>query len=462
MDILFYLLERLKQSKEVGIAGLGTFYKKKYPGSYNKEKQSFLPPKYKLYFKTDFIAENSFETYIAEKRNSSVESTQHAIKQFVAEINQKLELVHEAHLENIGRLYYTEHEGLSFEALEKFNYGSEFYGLPDIAETESSTKENHLQPVKADDNEIRNEQNQNPSDPNQTVNKEEEAEKLLPVIENIELDEVKDDFKRTLNQNEQTDNEENEVPEFIKEQHEAQPERFGHIPEPEEVKKYINLAEEEPIFEAPEFIKEQHTQYPNRFGNDPLINEDLAEEQKFSWPKIFTGIIILLIIGGITYFIKPDIFKQKEVVEMQLAPVIDTNTTAPIDTSKITLDSIAKTDSILKANQIERKTDTVNKTSIKPKALPVATKFQPAIVNSGQSTFDVIAASFRTTAKAEEFIKQMKAYGLDAKIVKLSGRMKKVSIASFKTEQEARAQRPLLSKKIKIKELDIIQINTTL
>jgi len=55
----------------------------------------------------------------------------------------------------------------------------------------------------------------------------------------------------------------------------------------------------------------------------------------------------------------------------------------------------------------------------------------------------------------------MEKYGLKAKIANLPGKLKKVSIASFKTEAEARTQRPELAKKIKIKELDIIQVNNT-
>jgi len=44
--------------------------------------------------------------------------------------------------------------------------------------------------------------------------------------------------------------------------------------------------------------------------------------------------------------------------------------------------------------------------------------------------------------------------------VPIEGPYKKVSIASFKTEKEALDARPELSKKIRIKELDIKQINT--
>ncbi|WP_421938722.1 SPOR domain-containing protein [Pedobacter sp.] len=484
MDILLYLSELLQQHKEVGITGLGTFYKKKFPGRYDKEKQSFLPPGYTLEFSPEVKEENILPEFITEKRNISAESANYYVAQFVEDTNKKLELEHEAVLENIGRLFFTEHEGLSFEPAKDINYGSEFYGLPTLSESETIAPE-----------------------PTQTTNEEEEVyeeiaeapaatpplekqEQVLPVIENIELDEVRDDLKNTLKHTEhpvevpesvkeqhqehpnqfghqpesEQAHQEKEVPEFIKEQHEEHPNRFGHQPESEVPKTYINLhdeVKEEPVIEAPEFIKEQHAEHPNRFGHDPIADYPQSEESNGMslWLKIAIAVLAVIILVAIAYLVKPELFQGNQPVEAPQTAVADSSI-VPVDSAKIKQDSIAKTDSILKANQVQKQAavDTVKKPVV-TKPAPVQQKEEKAIENTKNSTFDVIAASFQSEKKANEFIRQMKKYGIEAKIAKLPGRMKKISIASFPTEQEARKQRPELAKKINIKELDIIQIN---
>jgi nucleoid DNA-binding protein len=179
MDILLYLSELLQQSKEVGITGLGTFYKKKFPGRYDKEKQSFLPPGYTLQFSTEVREENTLVNFISTKRNISAESANYYISQWVEENNKKLELEHEAILENIGRLFYTEHEGLSFEPAKDVNYGSEFYGLPPLSESEPV--EEKFIPGKGEEDEIYEEIAEAPA----LKPDSEKKEQILPVIENI-------------------------------------------------------------------------------------------------------------------------------------------------------------------------------------------------------------------------------------------------------------------------------------
>ncbi|WP_231464877.1 MULTISPECIES: hypothetical protein [unclassified Pedobacter] len=477
MDILLYLSELLRQQNSIGITGLGTFYKKKFAGRYDKEKQSFLPPGYTLEFNKEVKDEALLVNYIAEKRNISKDSAAYYVSKFVEETNTKLEEEHEAELENIGRLYFTEHEGLSFEPSENVVLGSEYFGLPKVKETQPSEDnilkndqvsienlETEVEDINEDDK-VYDEIAEAP-----THHKEEiKTVHPSPEIENIELDEVKDDLKNTLSHSKSI--EEVEVPEFIKEQHEEHPNRFGHQPESEVPKTFINLeepetiADEEHIIEAPEFIKEQHAEHPNRFGHDPMIENVIAEEEKSIWPSIWIGLIVLVIAVGIIYFAKPEWFgSQKGAIADSTAVKPDTTEKIiAVDSSQLKQDSVAKTDSILKANQVENLIDSAKKTQtigIKPPSA-VKKEITTVVNNSASATFDVIAASFQSESKAKLFIKQMERYGLNAKIANLPGKLKKVSIASFKTEAEARTQRPLLAKKIKIKELDIIQVNNT-
>ncbi|WP_316806268.1 SPOR domain-containing protein [Pedobacter agri] len=474
MNILSYLLELLQQRKEVGISGLGTFYKKKSPGRYDKEKQSFLPPSYTLNFSSDVKPDQSLADYISAQRNISVESADYYISQFVDEVKQKLEEEHEADLENLGRLFFTEHEGLSFEAAKNINYGSEFYGLPPLAE--ASVEESEPAP-KNDDDEIYEEIAEAPSVPTEPK----ATAHIHPIIENIELDEVNDDLKNTLKHTEKPA-EEHDVPEFIKEQHathpnrfghtpedeeavkalqnehvpvpealveqhEENPERFGHTPESEVPKTYINLEEETPkeetVIEAPTFIKEQHAEHPNRFGHDPIINQTDQVEEKSLWPKILIAIFALLLIGVIIYFIKPDLFSRQTATTPSVpVPVVDSPKNE-IDTTKIKQDSIAKTDSILKANQVGvMKTDTAKaKTSVNTKQTPV--------VSPEKTMFHVIAVSYETEAAAQRYIAKVKKIGLNATIAKMEGKRKKVSIASFPTKDEATKQKDILQKRLK-------------
>jgi competence protein ComGC len=498
MNILLYLTELLQQHTTVGVAGVGTFSKKKFAGRYDKEKQSFLPPGYTLQFSPEVTETENLSTYISNKRNISKESTDYYIEQFAEEVSKKLETEHEAELENIGRLFYTEHSGLSFEPAKDINYGSEFFGLPSInEETPTIDQKNN-----SDDDDIYDEVGEAPSKDSFLTNDESKKVQNTPVIENIELDEVQDDLKNTLKhspkqpeiidvehevlntldsteaqndvhvsdtesrpETEQTpvylNLEEDskaelpitDAPEFIKEQHEEHPNRFGHQPESEHNSTYLSsneVAKEElPVLDAPEFIKEQHAEHPNRFGHDPIVHEEPLDEEATSiWPKIWIGVIILVIVAIILFFAKPDLFKSPKIESKQKA-VIDTVEVKKVDSNKLKQDSIAKTDSILKANQVIPKKDSVIK------------KTANIVSKTAITTFDVIGASYKTEKGAEKYIKIMKTKGYDAKIAKMSGPWKKVSIASFKTEKEAKEQKDILQKKLKGSGFYVQQINTT-
>jgi len=570
MDILSYLLELLQQRKEVGITGLGTFYKKKYPGRYDKEKQTFLPPGYTLQFSSDLTEEKALVDFIVAKRNISNESVNYYISQFVEDVNQKLELDHEVELENTGRLFFTE-QGLDFEPIKNINYGSEFYGLPSLPET---VTEDVKPDSPKEEEEVYDEIAEAPSAPSPFENKSYQA----PVIENVELDEVNDDLKNTLKHTEKSAAEITEAPEFIKEQHEEHPNRFGHAPEseveniaaeqhaieteeptetqeegantvegvdvpesvvtqheehpnrfghtpeseaenvaaeqsvmetpesgdaqeevkatentsltteaksaelpetvileserpgrfslrsePEEPKTYINLEDEakkeEPVIEAPEFIKEQHAEHPNRFGHDPIEHGNEARQGMSTWLMITIAVLALAVIAAITFLVKPELFTGETAEAVKPAKVIVDTPKVVVDTLKAKQDSIAKTDSILKANQVQKKADTVKK-EISKAAVKSATETpkENIVPKTGPSTFDVIAASYKTVAGAEKYIAIMKARGLNAKIANMAGPWKKVSIGSFKTQKEAEEQKEILQKKLKGKGFYVQQI----
>ncbi|RZL62121.1 MAG: SPOR domain-containing protein [Pedobacter sp.] len=490
MDILSYLLELLQQSKEVGITGLGTFYKKKFPGRYDKETQSFLPPSYALQFSSEVKNDEALINFVATKRNISVESASYYISQFVDEVKQKLEEEHEAELENVGRLFFTEHEGLSFEAAKNINYGSEFYGLPSLPEAAIDAPQTESSDVNEEVYDEIAEVPQAPAQPKETAH-------IHPIIENVELDEVQDDLRNTLKHTAKANEEVTDAPEFIKEQHaehpnrfghtpedeeavkaltndevevpesviqqhEENPNRFGHTPETEEEKTYINLEDEtpkaEPVIEAPEFIKEQHAEHPNRFGHDPIVEETYEEEKKSIWPKVILIIFGILLIGVILYFVKPDWFKQQAALQTTTPTAVIDSQKNEVDTLKAKQDSIARTDSILKANQVQQNPlDTAKKIVATTKNESPAPKTE-VVTDIKTTSFDVIVYASKNLAATKAYVANMKKNGYNAKIANMPGAWHKVSIASFKTQQEAETQKDILQKKLKGKGFYVQQI----
>ncbi|WP_343534137.1 hypothetical protein [Pedobacter sp.] len=130
MDILQYLIELLKTRKQIGIEGLGTFYKKKTPGRYDAETHSFLPPSYALEFSSDVLEHTNLSQYIQTKRGISEDSAKYFINQFVEEIHKGLQNG-EYVLENVGTLKQTANE-LSFTVNQNINIGFDFFALPAV------------------------------------------------------------------------------------------------------------------------------------------------------------------------------------------------------------------------------------------------------------------------------------------------------------------------------------------
>ncbi|WP_431294351.1 SPOR domain-containing protein [Pedobacter sp. P26] len=175
---------------------------------------------------------------------------------------------------------------------------------------------------------------------------------------------------------------------------------------------------------------------------------------------ITIAVLALAVIAAITFLVKPELFTGETAEALKPAPVIVDSPKVVVDTLKAKQDSIAKTDSILKANQLQKRTDTVKKEISKPAVKPAieTPKENNVVPKTGPSTFDVIAASYKTVAGAEKYIAIMKTRGLNAKIANMAGPWKKVSIGSFKTQKEAEEQKDILQKKLKGKGFYVQQI----
>jgi len=554
MDILAYALEFLQQRKTVAVKGLGSFHKKKFPGRYDRETKSFLPPGYTLQFSAEAREDDGLIDFIIEKRNVSKETATYFVTQFVEATHEMLETEHEVEYEDFGRLFFTEHEGLSFEPAQNITYGSEFYGFPEVKDLAFLREKPVTDEVK------HTEVAEAPAYVSTT-----QIEAQQPEIETIELDEVRDDLTKTLGNHPQTDfkpteadaskaepdgeniqtntpqqaetpeehvetvpvpqsvvdqHEENpyqfghtpeseeetttyhqleevtpapdfvqeqhaehpnrfghtpeaeeqhtivnrdelsvseekltESPAFIKQQHAEHPHRFGHTPEPEERRTIVNrdeLEEDENVIQSPAFIKQQHAEHPNRFGHDPMADQPEEIEKKSIWPKIFIIIGILLVIGAVIFLVKPDLFKPTDIEDTPEMGAMQ----VPIekeDPLKAKLDSIAKTDSILKANQVQ-----------KTKAPIQDTGKTSVNVNKtdGPKQYDIIIASYKFEKDAQAHIAKLKLKGIDAHIAKISGLRKSIGIGPYKDQNDALKEMEILEKKFKGKGYYVKQINT--
>lgn len=174
MDILQYLIELLKTRKQIGIEGLGTFYKKKTPGRYDAETHSFLPPSYALEFSSDVLEHTNLSQYIQTKRGISEDSAKYFISQFVKEVHKGLQNG-EYSFENLGTLQQTGNQ-LAFTANQDINIGFDFFALPTV-----TANVQHVEPT--------------PAAPQ--VEKPNEATKIQePAIEHVEVPEFEHEMAR--------------------------------------------------------------------------------------------------------------------------------------------------------------------------------------------------------------------------------------------------------------------------
>ena len=459
MDISKYLAKLVENRKEVGIPGLGTFYKKKSPGRYDTQSHSFVPPTFTLQFKTEVSEQSELAEYIHVDRNISVASANYFIGQYVEELQEKLKVFAEAEIGTVGKLVSTAGV-LSFVPASPLNSDTNFFGLPKLEEEGLATNE---QPATPTAEPVLQKPVEPPAVeiiPEPTVKEPviEEPVAVKPVeqlivSESLPVEQVK--------QNIPEPNVHVETPVAPVYQ---EPEVVTPIPveEPVYVSKLEsitneNLAIEENPGEDVEFVNPVAVGTDKNPGEiDPLfiINELVLEEEKNNFqrmaeevppePEAKTPLYLIVLLGFlgilvaflIIYFMFPtlssdfnnnydDSTKKKPLQEMQKPAEV----VKPIDT--IRTDTISKQDSALNVKSTAPITE---------------------VVDTVPATYEVIGSSPKRPIEAKQFIAEMKTkYWIRAKIVEqIPGRKMKISIGTFKTKKEADDSLPILSKKIGI------------
>ncbi len=293
MDILSYLTEIVKTRKEVGIPGLGTFYKRKSPGRYDADTHSFLPPSYVLDFTDELKEQVILRDFISKKGNIAADNATFYIEQFAREIKEQLDRGEKVQLGELGVLE-TGLDRFTFDPENKSNIGFDFYGMPDIKEIPLPAGDHPHQ-----DKPIADEKQQEPADKDEQqvyeeISEVQIAEKVRPAI--------------TI-----------ETPEGMEEEPVELP-----VPKTaENIWKFEEPAVPEPLYE-------------------PEINE--AHNGMPGYLKVILAVSVIIIAVIVAYMIKPELFKRPA------------NSNSPLDKANTLIvpgnkaDSAAYADSAARAN----------------------------------------------------------------------------------------------------------------
>ena len=136
MDIGFYIADLLKKQDEVSLPGLGSFVRRKIPGSYNQISNSFLPPSFEISFSSEILESDSLIEYISVKKNLSPSSAEYFVKKFTSGIFDILQTSEIAELNPLGVLRQ-KNEILTFETSTSIIISGNFFGLRQVSDLKS-------------------------------------------------------------------------------------------------------------------------------------------------------------------------------------------------------------------------------------------------------------------------------------------------------------------------------------
>ena len=135
MEIGLYIAELLGEQNEVSVVGLGTFFKERIAGTFDKQLKLYYPPSYRISFKENETSFSNLGHYISLKRGLSFSSSEELIKKYTDSIQDSLNNSDAVQINYLGSLY-KEHESLVFKSSESFDKSDNFYGLKPVNELE--------------------------------------------------------------------------------------------------------------------------------------------------------------------------------------------------------------------------------------------------------------------------------------------------------------------------------------
>lgn len=398
MDIQSYLLELIANHKTIGIKALGSLYKKKTPGRYDSETNSFLPPKHDIAFSTNVVDDTVLVDFISEKRNISIESADYYINEFVERIQAQLADDQHADFSPFGELKIVDGEIVLEPSSNDLNF--DFYGFPpvsaDVRERSSPETEKEEIPQDIADG---------PTPPSPLIETEQqESDQVEPLpMERSELNDI------------QTQNE-------LEERVDSE------------------TLSDQPVVGTATSITDPLWK-PTVIDRYEYNEEDDEDEKSGGWLRVLlkallTLFITLAIAITVIYFFFPDLFYTIKgnfsQQQFESEPVVS-----------IDPDTIPKTDTPF--------TDSVNKAIVLP-----ATETDSLTTPMASNTiiYEVIGSAMRTQKKADEVILTLSRRGINAKKVDVvPGRRIKISLGTF--TDLALAKKYQDSLKIKLRNPDI-------
>jgi len=450
MDILSYLSELLQTRKIIGIAGLGTLYKKKKPGRYDAETHSFIPPGYTLAFTSEIKEEIVLPALISKNRRVSAETSIYFINEFSTAILQQLNDHQEARLGDLGKLLKVNEE-ITFEPADASTYGFDFYGLPAVkaeeplaeelipetpsveeSQAEIAREEQHLIITEVPEDE----DNAEPIVTEEMPVVEEDIPVDEPTLASVEAenaimeenpgdDEVVTDEITEDKKNEKQLRAEIEALNFYRSQTEIK----AAVKEPMEVIWELN----EPKAEAAAI-----TPLPAAVEPIAIFNTEQEEAKSdTSLIKILLCVVIFVLMMTAAYFVNPEWFKEltgKGTVAKKAVKSTHIREVYPNPDSTKIADTTEKS---------------IAPVSSAPKDSLISTT--PPLPKDTAGTYEIIGASMHDQTEADNFIKLMARSGIKAKVVThMSGKRLKISIATLKDEKSAKLELNRLTEKLKI------------
>ncbi|CAM4303833.1 hypothetical protein SAMN06265348_1099 [Pedobacter westerhofensis] len=502
MDVLSYLSELIQTRKAVGISGLGTVFKKKIPGRYDAETHSFIPPSYTLDFTDEIKEEILLADFIGKKRNVSADTANYFITEFSSDTLRRLSNDGTFSFGDLGTLvksgeqirfkpaesinYGFDFYGLPAVKEEQEQLPEALAQIEDVVEeipaaqpeqTEAAaTEEPTIESVIAD-NESSEE---NPGDEERVTEIDDTvlpAAEEPPVVETEELAAAQPEEPSPVEAEEQNlesviaDNESSEenpgneeieeepVPASAEENKPADTpvnpfaqykkneqqlrdeiESLNFYRSKSPYLKSTGPVDEEVIMKLNKITaKEDTAEAAPSTDAFPVYPTQVVEEKTMPlYLKILLSIGILIVMMGVVYVIKPDLFNALTGKTSAPPKKLNTSASRPAVVAPASDDSLT-TDSIQKSGASLSPADTLIKTL--PPAKPVDTA----------TVYEIIGASMHDQKEADNFIALMKRSGIDAKVVtNMSGKRLKMSIATLKDEKTAKEELDRLSKKLKI------------
>lgn len=133
MDISYNIADFLEKNQQVVLPGLGQFFRIRSEGYFDKETNTFYPPKENVEFSENSALENDnpLVAYISYHNNISASSAAYLLEKFIEDLKNQLANIGEVQLSDLGTLIKRDNS-IIFQPEQKLELGNNFFGLPEL------------------------------------------------------------------------------------------------------------------------------------------------------------------------------------------------------------------------------------------------------------------------------------------------------------------------------------------